>query len=276
MSYREHQTEDDARLEKEVQDVVAGKRRTRRRGGAGGLLGSDESDEEEDDEEARALRRRLAKKRRVAGDTLDALARDPATASFHATYQMALLDDAEEFAHLDRDEEIELEPSRERDEERGEESDGGDEGEEERECEQGADEDVEMAEPAQVEAEAGKRVGRREISAAEVRKTLQEVARGERVRVPLLFHYFLSHVYTPGISRDRSRGRVLDGSRTGRGKRRRRDDARAHSVLYHNIQSAASRSTPSTSPHKRRRHGRCPLPRTFSPSPFPSVHPSLY
>jgi hypothetical protein len=198
MSYREHQTEDDARLEKEVQDVVAGKRRTRRRGGAGGLLGSDESDEEEDDEEARALRRRLAKKRRVAGDTLDALARDPATASFHATYQMALVDDAEEFAHLDRDQEVELEPGQ--DEERGEESDGGEEGEEGRECEQEADEDVEMGEPARAEGGAGKREGRREISAAEVRKTLQEVARGERVRVPLplsftFFSLFVSRVY---------------------------------------------------------------------------------
>ncbi len=95
-------------MEKEVQDVVAGKRRTRRRGGAGGLLGSDESDEEGDGE-ARHLRQRLAKKRRVAGDTLDALARDPATASFHTTYQMALVDDAEESAHLDRDEELGLE-----------------------------------------------------------------------------------------------------------------------------------------------------------------------
>ncbi|KAH8979936.1 hypothetical protein EDB86DRAFT_3088410 [Lactarius hatsudake] len=62
----EQQNEDDERLEKEVNDVVAGKRRTRRRrGGAGGLLGSDASDDESsDDEEARALRRRLAKRRR--------------------------------------------------------------------------------------------------------------------------------------------------------------------------------------------------------------------
>ena len=95
-------------LEKEVQDVIAGKRRTRRRGGAGGLLGSDESDEEGDGE-ACHLRQRLAKKRRVAGDTLDALVRNPATASFHTTYQMVLVDDAEESAHLDRDEELGLE-----------------------------------------------------------------------------------------------------------------------------------------------------------------------
>ena len=272
-SCREHQTEDDARLEKEVQDVVAGKRRSRRRGGAGGLLGSDESDEE-DDEEARVLRRRLAKKRRVAGDTLDALAQDPATASFHATYQMALVDDEEEFAHLDRDEELELEPGRDGERERGEEDDGGEERDEDEDDQQGADEDVEMAEPPRAEAGAGKRVGRREISAAEVRKALQEVARGERVRIPLLLlRFFLltfrPRAYTLGLSRDRSRGCVLDGSGTGRDRRSRADDARAHSVLHHNIQSAAPRSTPPTlTSHKRRRHGRRPLPRT---SPFPSL-----
>ena len=193
-SCREHQTEDDARLEKDVQDVVAGKRRARRRGGAGGLLGSDESDEE-DDEEARALRRRLAKKRRVAGDTLDALARDPATASFHTAYQVALVDDKEEFAHLDRDEGLELEPDRDGERERGEEDDGGEECDEGEDGQDGPDEDVEMAEPARAEVGAGKRMGRKEISAAEVRKALQEVARGEKVRIPLLLlHFFLLNV----------------------------------------------------------------------------------
>jgi hypothetical protein len=203
-----------------VQDVVAGKRRTRRRGGAGGLLGSDESDEE-DDEEAHALRRRLAKKRRVAGDTLDALARDPATASFHATYQSALADDDDEFAHLDRDEELELEPGRDGERERGEEDDEGEERNEDGDGQQGADEDVEMAEPAGAEVGAGKRTGRREITTAEVRKALQEVARGERVRIStptpsFLLLTFRPRAYTPGISRDRSRGCVLDGSGTGR------------------------------------------------------------
>jgi hypothetical protein len=186
---REHQNADDERLEKDVQDVVAGKRRTRRRGGAGGLLGSDESEDEED-EEARALRQRLAKKRRVAGDTLDALARDPATASFHATYHMALVDDAEEFAHLDRDQEVYPEPDRDR--ERGEDEDEDERGEEghdddgwgqgeddepEEEGETAADEDVEMAGPSG-EGKRGE-----EISVAEVRKELQEVARGERVGI---------------------------------------------------------------------------------------------
>ena len=179
-----------------MQDVVAGKKRTRRRGGAGGLLGSDESDEDEDDEEARALRQRLAKKRRVAGDTLDALARDPVTAPFHATYQMALVDDADEFAHLDRDQELDSEPEPGRD--RGEGDDGddgwdGDEGDGRRkwggarreEVEEDESEDVEMAESS---TGTGRGKGReKEISTAEVRKTLQEVARGERVGIPLQF-----------------------------------------------------------------------------------------
>lgn len=165
-----------------MQDVVAGKRRTRRRGGAGGLLGSDESDDE-DDEEARALRQRLAKKRRVAGDTLDALARDPATASFHATYQMALVDGAEEFAHLGRDEELELEePGRDQtqDREGGEGEEDEEDDRQERGGEEAADEDVEMADTELPAKE--KRSKKEDISAAEVRKALQEVARGERVR----------------------------------------------------------------------------------------------
>lgn len=161
-------------------------------------MGSDESDEDEDDEEARALRQRLAKKRRVEGDTLDALARDPTTASFHATYQMALVDDADEFAHLDRDQELdpEPEPSQDRDEGEGEGDDGddgsdGDESDRRRkrrsvsrgELEEDVDEDVEMAESS---TGTGKDKGK-EISTAEVRKALQEVARGERVRIPLQF-----------------------------------------------------------------------------------------
>ena len=199
-----------------MQDVVAGKRRTRRRGGGGGLLGSDGSDEDdEDDEEARALRQRLAKKRRVAGDTLDALARDPATASFHTTYQMALVDDAAEFAHLDRDQEVDLD-------ERGEEEGNGvwegqdrdqseGEGGDAEEWRAGgelvvAGEDVEMAESEGARA-AGAGAGDREISAAEVRKALQEVARGERVRI---------HFPPPPIFDSLLHTRILTRSRTPR------------------------------------------------------------
>jgi len=193
-----------------VQDVVAGKRRTRRRGGAGGLLGSDDEDDE-DDEEARALRQRLAKKRRVAGDELDALGRDPATASFHATYQMALVDDAEEFAHLDRDEEVvlELDPGRDLERSEGEGGEGGEDGDG---GEQEADEDVVMAEPSGAE----KRAGKREISAAEVRKALQEVARGERVRISTLcFADFDVPVSRASLSPSRNIARSIRGTCPG-------------------------------------------------------------
>jgi hypothetical protein len=176
--------------------VVAGKKRTARRRGAGGLLGSDGSDESEDDEDARALRQRLAKKRRVEGDTLDELARNPATASFHATYQMALVDDAEEFAHLDRDQDVELDPDQGRDHEQDQdqdqgegsardEGDGDDRGEESEDGDGDGDGDVEMTGPS-----SSSNLGKKEISAAEVRKALQEVARGERVRLPLTLSRF--------------------------------------------------------------------------------------
>ncbi|KAH9007347.1 hypothetical protein EDB86DRAFT_3070076 [Lactarius hatsudake] len=167
----EQQNEDDERLEKEVNDVVAGKRRTRRRrGGAGGLLGSDASDDESsDDEEARALRRRLAKRRRVEGDTLDALARDPATAPFHATYQMGLVDDADEFAHLDRDDgegsgvQEKTQDGRDGEEGAGDGGRGGD----------GDDDgDVEMAAPDDA--------GDEQLYAANLRKQLQDIARGKQ------------------------------------------------------------------------------------------------
>ncbi|KAH9059332.1 hypothetical protein EDB87DRAFT_1684730 [Lactarius vividus] len=156
----EQQNEDDERLEKEVNDVVA-----------------DASDDESsDDEEARALRRRLAKKRRVEGDTLDALARDPATAPFHATYQMGLVDDADEFAHLDRDEGGDGEGSgsgsgsgaqekhqdRDGEEGTGDAGRGGDVDDDE-------DEDVEMAAPDDAP-----------IYAANLRKQLQDIARGKQ------------------------------------------------------------------------------------------------
>ncbi|KAI0299734.1 MRC1-like domain-containing protein [Multifurca ochricompacta] len=176
----EHQNADDAHIEKEMKDVVAGRRRTRKRGGAGGLLGSDGSDESEDDEEARVRRQRMAKKRRVVGDTLDELGRNPTTAPFHATYHTALVDDAEEFAYLDRDqgqsEEGGVEGGDDREPDEGEvdeEEEGGEGGGEQQED----DEDVEMAEPYKTTTTMRRK---ETVSTAEVRKTLLEVARGER------------------------------------------------------------------------------------------------
>ncbi|KAN0140226.1 hypothetical protein V8E53_002122 [Lactarius tabidus] len=183
----EQQNEDDERLEKEVNDVVAGKRRTRRRrGGAGGLLGSDVSDDESSDDEARALRQRLAKKRRVEGDTLDALARDPKTMPFHATYQMGLVDDVDDFAHLDRDDGEDgegdgdgdgsgVQEKRERSvgEEVGRMGGGEDEDEVRgADVDEDEDEDIEMAAPFNADKE--------EVSITDLRKELQDFARGKR------------------------------------------------------------------------------------------------
>ena len=261
MRCREQQNEDDERLEKEVHDVVAGKRRTRRRrGGAGGLLGSDASDDESsDDEDARALRRRFAKKRRVEGDTLDALARDPATAPFHVTYQMGLVDDVDEFAHLDRDEGeggegdgsgsgsgvgVGVQENQNRDEKEEEEGMGdGEDGGRGRDV----DEDVEMAAPSDA--------GKEEISAAELRKVLQNIARGKQVRLSCSTVFFPltstrpSDLYS-GISRARPGGPVLDRPRPRRGSY---DAAHARS---HGVLCAQQSATACTIHTRRRRHGR--------------------
>ena len=147
-------------------------------------MGSDVSDDESSDDEARALRRRLAKKRRVDGDSLDALARDPKTVPFLASYQMGLVDDVDDFAHLDREDN---EDGDQENRERGGREEvvvdriGGGEDEEVDEVRGGdldedEDEDIEMAAPPDTDRE--------EISIAEVRRKLQDVARGKRVRPP--------------------------------------------------------------------------------------------
>jgi hypothetical protein len=261
---REQQNEDDERLEKEVNEVVAGKRRTRRRrGGAGGLLGSDVSDDESSDDEARALRQRLAKKRRVEGDTLDALARDPKTVAFHATYHMGLVDDADDFAHLDRDdgedgdndgsgvrenrehgarEEVRMGEGENEDEVRG-----GDVDEDE-------DEDIEMAAPSNTDKE--------EVSITDLRKELQDFARSKRVRSPCAAFFLLltSTNLRSGIPNARPRGRVLGGPRPRRARRRCcvTADARAHGVL------CSRQSATTCTAHTHGRRSRRALSRTSS------------
>lgn len=69
--YREQLEEEDAALQKYHQAAVEGKYRTKRRGG--GLAMSDSDSDFEDDDEARRLRRRMNKRRRIEGDTLEAL-----------------------------------------------------------------------------------------------------------------------------------------------------------------------------------------------------------
>jgi hypothetical protein len=97
-----------------------------------------------------------------------------------------------------------------------------------------------------------------------VRKTLQEVARGERVRIPHSSNLFFSRTnWLKGMSHARSGGRVVDGSGPVR-SRGSRQVPRALIVLRHfHIQSAIPCRAPM--PRRRRRHGR-PLPR-MSPRP---------
>ena len=66
---REHLEQEDAELERIAQAAAQGKLRGKRRSG----LALDDSEDEEEDEEARRIRGRMHKKRRVDGDTLDAL-----------------------------------------------------------------------------------------------------------------------------------------------------------------------------------------------------------
>jgi hypothetical protein len=260
---REQQNEDDERLEKEVNDVVAGKRRTRRRrGGAGGLLGSDVSDDESSDDEARALRQRLAKKRRVEGDTLDALARDPKTMPFHATYQMGLVDDVDDFAHLDRDDGEDgegdgdgsgVQEKRERSVgEMGRMGDGEDEDEVRgADVDEDEDEDIEMAAPFNADKE--------EVSITDLRKELQDFARGKRVRPPCSA-FFLPLTSTNlrlGIPSARPGGRILGGPRPRR-RCYNAANARAHGVLC-SLQSATAYTA-----HTRGRRPRRALPRMSS------------
>ncbi|KAI0796597.1 MRC1-like domain-containing protein [Abortiporus biennis] len=97
---KEHQEEDDAAVEKFARDLAAGKNRERRRNRAG----LDDSDDSDDDEDNARRRQRMAKKRRIEGDCLDEIAKDPAAKAFVAAYEEGLdNDDNADFVHLDRE-----------------------------------------------------------------------------------------------------------------------------------------------------------------------------
>ena len=70
-SPREHAQEDDAELEKLHKNAIAGKLRHKRRDRGLGFEDSDSDVDEED--EAKRIRRRMYKKRKIEGDSLDAL-----------------------------------------------------------------------------------------------------------------------------------------------------------------------------------------------------------
>ncbi|KAF7978296.1 hypothetical protein HWV62_887 [Athelia sp. TMB] len=94
---KEHLAEDDAVNEKLHMDAIGGKLRIKKRGGLG-IDDDSEDDDENDDDKKR--RRQMAKKRKIDGDNLEALSKDPKTAPFHTAYRSAIDDDNAEFAYL--------------------------------------------------------------------------------------------------------------------------------------------------------------------------------
>ncbi|KAH7914378.1 MRC1-like domain-containing protein [Hygrophoropsis aurantiaca] len=99
--FREHEEEEDKKLEKLHQDAVEGKLRMKRRGRGIGF--EDDSDDEDEDERNRRIRNRMYKKRKIAGDNLEALGQNEETRAFYEAYQHDLADDDNEFMHLQQE-----------------------------------------------------------------------------------------------------------------------------------------------------------------------------
>jgi mediator of replication checkpoint protein 1 len=99
--FREHEDEDDKKLEKLHQDAIDGKFRMKRRDRGIGF--EEDSDDDEEDENIRRIRRGMNKKRKIDGDTLEDLGRNQETKAFYDAYQHDLVDDDLEFAHLQTD-----------------------------------------------------------------------------------------------------------------------------------------------------------------------------
>ncbi|KAG1820532.1 MRC1-like domain-containing protein [Suillus subaureus] len=99
--FREHEDEDDKKLEKLHQDAIDGKFRMKRRDRGIGF--EEDSDDDEEDENNRRIRRGMNKKRKIDGDTLEDLGRNQETKAFYDAYQHDLIDDDLEFAHLQTD-----------------------------------------------------------------------------------------------------------------------------------------------------------------------------
>ncbi|KIJ70449.1 hypothetical protein HYDPIDRAFT_78205 [Hydnomerulius pinastri MD-312] len=99
--FREHEEEDDQRLEKLHQDAIEGKFRMKRRDRG---VGFEDDSDDDDDDEARRIRQRMYKKRKIEGDDLEALGQNEATRAFYNAYQQDLMDDDDdEFKHLRED-----------------------------------------------------------------------------------------------------------------------------------------------------------------------------
>ncbi|TFY59126.1 hypothetical protein EVJ58_g5980 [Rhodofomes roseus] len=94
--HREHLEQDDQDNEKLHQDAIQGKLRLTRRNRGVGF--EDDDSDDDDDEAARARRRLQRQKRKIDGDTLDDLAKNPETAPFALAYQDHMVED-EVFVH---------------------------------------------------------------------------------------------------------------------------------------------------------------------------------
>ncbi|OJA13418.1 hypothetical protein AZE42_05784 [Rhizopogon vesiculosus] len=92
--FREHEEEDDKKVEKLHQDAIQGKLRVKRRDRGIGF--DDDSDNDEEDEHNRRIRRGMNKKRKIDG-------RNEETKAFYEAYQRDLIDDDVEFVHLQAD-----------------------------------------------------------------------------------------------------------------------------------------------------------------------------
>ena len=162
---QEHRAQDDATDEKIARDAAEGKLRVKRRNN---LLDFEDDESDEDDYDARRARERMAKKRRIEGDTLEAIGawfgrkqyamwlihlaeKNPETRAFAAAYKVE--DDEDEFAHLEHDELTLVGPSQDADNDYDDENDENEE--------------------------------REVVDAVQLRKQLQRVARGEEVSIPL-------------------------------------------------------------------------------------------
>ncbi|CCM04803.1 uncharacterized protein FIBRA_06996 [Fibroporia radiculosa] len=97
---REHWEEDDQLREKYARDAADGKLRARRRNHG---LGFEDSESDDEDEDAKWRRQKMLKKRKIEGDTLEELAKNPSTAAFVEAYHADMLDD-DDFVHLQQGE----------------------------------------------------------------------------------------------------------------------------------------------------------------------------
>ncbi|KAH7931349.1 hypothetical protein BV22DRAFT_1053282 [Leucogyrophana mollusca] len=99
--FREHEEEDDRKIEKLHQDAVEGKMRMKRRDRGVGF--DDDSGDEDEDERNRRIRNNMYKKRKIDGDNLEALGQNEETRAFYNAYQHNLTDDDNEFGHLQQE-----------------------------------------------------------------------------------------------------------------------------------------------------------------------------